>query len=223
MTPRRWSGTLAIERRPPSSLRSHNPAPSGWPNRHPCPREPAGSQHGTLAATAEERQMIDNTTPAPVLPGDFAAGERTDLPTPEEAREEAHQGDFAAGSGPTPRHRKRCWRRASTATSPPANGGSPSRRRTTSREPSPTAPTAAAKAQASPSPGAPIARRPPRRESRDAGRFRVRCRPCGADESGHTVSVEDGDVVSRRSSGSCPAGGPREAREPAAGAGRPSG
>ena len=49
--------------------------------------------------------MIDNTTPAPVLPGDFAAGERTDLPTPEEAREEALQGDFAAGERtaiPTP-------------------------------------------------------------------------------------------------------------------------
>lgn len=41
--------------------------------------------------------MIDSTTHAPVQPGDFAAGERTDLPTPDEAREEALQGDFAAG------------------------------------------------------------------------------------------------------------------------------
>jgi hypothetical protein len=58
-----------------------------------------------VAATAEERQMIDHTTRAPVLPGDFAAGERTDLPTPDEAREEALQGDFAAGERtaiPTP-------------------------------------------------------------------------------------------------------------------------
>ncbi len=49
--------------------------------------------------------MIDRTTQAPVLPGDFAAGERTDLPTPEEAREEALEGDFAAGERsaiPTP-------------------------------------------------------------------------------------------------------------------------
>ena len=40
--------------------------------------------------------MIDKPPPAPVLPGDFASGERTDTPTPEEAREEALQGDFAA-------------------------------------------------------------------------------------------------------------------------------
>ena len=49
--------------------------------------------------------MIDNTTPAPVLPGDFAAGERTEIPTPEETREEGLQGDFAAGERteiPTP-------------------------------------------------------------------------------------------------------------------------
>jgi hypothetical protein len=49
--------------------------------------------------------MIDKTTPEPVLPGDFAAGERTDAPTPEEARSEALQGDFAAGERtaiPTP-------------------------------------------------------------------------------------------------------------------------
>lgn len=49
--------------------------------------------------------MIDNTTPAPVLPGDFAAGERTEAPTPEETREEGLQGDFAAGERteiPTP-------------------------------------------------------------------------------------------------------------------------
>jgi len=49
--------------------------------------------------------MIDNTTPAPVLRADFAAGERTDAPTLEEAREGALQGDFAEGTRtdtPTP-------------------------------------------------------------------------------------------------------------------------
>ena len=49
--------------------------------------------------------MVDNTTQAPVLPGDFAVGERTDTPTPDEAREEALQGDFAVGertATPTP-------------------------------------------------------------------------------------------------------------------------
>ncbi len=49
--------------------------------------------------------MSDHTEPAPVLPGDFASGERTDAPTPEEVREEPLQGDFAAGERtelPTP-------------------------------------------------------------------------------------------------------------------------
>ena len=49
--------------------------------------------------------MVDNTTHSPAQPGDFAAGERTDAPTPEEARNEALQGDFAAGERtaiPTP-------------------------------------------------------------------------------------------------------------------------
>ncbi len=49
--------------------------------------------------------MDEIITPAPVLPGDFGAGERTDAPTPEEAREENLQGDFAAGErtdAPTP-------------------------------------------------------------------------------------------------------------------------
>ena len=57
------------------------------------------------AGMEKETQMIDNTVPAPVLPGDFAAGERTEVPTPEETREEALQGDFAAGARteiPTP-------------------------------------------------------------------------------------------------------------------------
>jgi hypothetical protein len=55
-----------------------------------------------VAATAEERQMIDSTTHAPVQPGDFAAGERTDLPTPEEVLEEGLHGDFAAGERKEP-------------------------------------------------------------------------------------------------------------------------
>ncbi len=49
--------------------------------------------------------MIDDKPPTPELPGDFAAGERTDTPTPEEAREGALQGDFAANERtetPTP-------------------------------------------------------------------------------------------------------------------------
>ncbi len=49
--------------------------------------------------------MIDRTPPAPELHGDFAAGERTATPTPEEALEERLQGDFAAGeqaAAPTP-------------------------------------------------------------------------------------------------------------------------
>jgi hypothetical protein len=49
--------------------------------------------------------MNITTPPTPVLPGDYAAGERTETPTPEEAREERLEGDFAAGERtetPTP-------------------------------------------------------------------------------------------------------------------------
>lgn len=46
--------------------------------------------------------MDSNTSPTPVLPGDFAAGERTETPTPEEAREEGLHGDFAAGERTKP-------------------------------------------------------------------------------------------------------------------------
>jgi hypothetical protein len=45
------------------------------------------------------------TPPTPVLPGDFASGERTEAPAPEEAREASLQGDFAANERtetPTP-------------------------------------------------------------------------------------------------------------------------
>jgi len=41
--------------------------------------------------------MTHTTLPTPVVPGDFAAGERTEPSTPEEKREESLQGDFAAG------------------------------------------------------------------------------------------------------------------------------
>ena len=49
--------------------------------------------------------MDELTPPTPVLPGDFAAGERTGTLTPEEAREADLQGDFAANERtetPTP-------------------------------------------------------------------------------------------------------------------------
>jgi hypothetical protein len=46
--------------------------------------------------------MIDKTTQEPVLPGDFAAGERTAIPTPEEVLVEGLQGDFAAGERKEP-------------------------------------------------------------------------------------------------------------------------
>jgi hypothetical protein len=53
----------------------------------------------------EENPMSFTTPPTPVLPGDFAAGERTETPGPEEAREASLQGDFAANERtetPTP-------------------------------------------------------------------------------------------------------------------------
>ncbi len=59
----------------------------------------------TLLTGLEVRLMNEIITPAPVLPGDFAGGERTDAPTPEEVREENLQGDFAANvrtETPTP-------------------------------------------------------------------------------------------------------------------------
>lgn len=43
--------------------------------------------------------MDKDTLPTPVVPGDFAAGERTEPETPEEA---LHQGDFAAGERTEP-------------------------------------------------------------------------------------------------------------------------
>lgn len=49
--------------------------------------------------------MDITTQPTPVLPGDFASGERTETLTPEEAREADLQGDFAANERtetPTP-------------------------------------------------------------------------------------------------------------------------
>jgi hypothetical protein len=49
--------------------------------------------------------MNNTTPPTPVPPGDFAAGERTEPLTPEEAREADLQGDFAANvrtGTPTP-------------------------------------------------------------------------------------------------------------------------
>jgi hypothetical protein len=49
--------------------------------------------------------MNMTTPPTPDLPGDFAAGERTEAPRPEEAREAGLHGDFAANERtetPTP-------------------------------------------------------------------------------------------------------------------------
>ena len=46
--------------------------------------------------------MIDQTPPAPGLPADFAAGERTEPLTLEESSEASLHGDFSAGERTQP-------------------------------------------------------------------------------------------------------------------------
>jgi hypothetical protein len=46
--------------------------------------------------------MNEITSQPPVLPGDFAAGERTETPTPEEVLEEGLHGDFGSGERTEP-------------------------------------------------------------------------------------------------------------------------
>jgi len=49
-----------------------------------------------------EALVNEKTSPVAVLPGDFAAGERTEPLTHEEEREAEFQGDFAAGGRTEP-------------------------------------------------------------------------------------------------------------------------